>query len=237
MLLCHCEPRVAIDKFFRNMSQYKLIIFDFDGTLAITHQAIVFCITKTFEYFQVSPPAAEQIIGTIGINLSDAFKILYPQIDVTEIPKWIETYRSYYRTEGEKQLDLFPGTKEILHLASQSGFSLGVISNKHVNFVNSFLEKSKIHTFFDLIVGDNGEIVQKPSPTVFYSIIKPLFPELDNSQVLVVGDTAVDLLFAKNAQIDSCWAAYGYGDPTQCLALKPNFVINEIAELAALVTN
>jgi phosphoglycolate phosphatase len=219
------------------MSQYKLIIFDFDGTLAITHQAIVFCIAKTFENFQVAPPAADQIIGTIGISLPNAFKILYPAIDETEIPKWIETYRSYYRTEGEKQLDIFSGTKEILQLASQSGFSLGVISNKHVNFVNSFLEKSKLHTFFDLIVGDNGEIVQKPSPTVFYSIIKPLFPELDNSQVLVVGDTAVDLLFAKNAQIDSCWAAYGYGDPTECLALKPNFVINEIAELAALITN
>lgn len=213
------------------MSQYKLIIFDFDGTLAITHKAIVFCIAKTFEFFQIAPPPPSTIQGTIGMNLANAFKILHPQIEETEIPLWIETYRSYYRTEGEQQLELFPGTKAILQSASKSGLSLGVFSNKHVNFVNLFLEKLRIHSFFDLIVGDNGRIIQKPDPAVFYSIIKPLFPELDNSQVLMVGDTAVDLLFAKNAGIDACWAAYGYGSRTECLGLKPTFAIENISEL------
>jgi len=219
----------------RNMSQYKLIIFDFDGTLAITHKAIVFCITKTFENFQIAPPASSTIRGTIGMNLANTFKILAPAIDETQIPVWIETYRSYYRTEGEKQLELFPGTKTILQLASESGLSLGVFSNKQVNFVNLFLDKFKIHSFFDLIVGDNGEITQKPDSTVFDSILKPLFPDLDNSQVLMVGDTAVDLLFAKNAGIDACWAAYGYGDRTECLGLQPRFVINNISEVDRII--
>ena len=219
------------------MSQYKLIIFDFDGTLAITHKAIVSCITKTFESFNIAPPDADTIRATIGINLPNTFKILHPAIEESAIPEWVETYRSYYRTEGEKQLDLFPGTKEILRLASKSGLSLGVFSNKHVIFVNLFLEKLRINGFFDLILGDNGQIIQKPNPSVFYSIIKPLFPELDNSQVLMVGDTAVDLLFAKNAGIDVCWAAYGYGDRPECLALAPTFAIEDISELAAIVQN
>ena len=219
------------------MSQYKLIIFDFDGTLAITHKAIIYCFTKTFENFNIIPPAADTIISTIGINLPNSFKILHPAIEESAIPEWVETYRSYYRTEGEKQVDLFPGTKQILQLVSKSGLSLGVFSNKHVNFVNLFLTKLKIHSFFDLILGDNGQIIPKPNPAVFHSIIKPLFPELDNSQVLMVGDTAVDLLFAKNAGIDVCWAAYGYGDRAQCLALEPTFAIDDISELAAVVKN
>ncbi|MEG3840559.1 HAD family hydrolase [Microcoleus sp. herbarium14] len=219
------------------MSQYKLIIFDFDGTLAITHKAIISCITKTFESFNIAPPAAETIRATIGINLPNTFKFLHPAIEERAIPAWVETYRSFYRTEGEKQLDLFPGTKQLLQLASKSGLSLGVFSNKHVSFVNVFLEKLRINGLFDLILGDNGQIIQKPNPAVFYSIIKPLFPELDNSQVLMVGDTAVDLLFAKNAGIDVCWAAYGYGDRAECLALEPTFAIDNILELAAIVQN
>ena len=219
------------------MSQYKLIIFDFDGTLAITDKAIISCIAKTFENFNIAPPGADTIRATIGINLQNTFKLLYPAIEESAIPTWVETYRSFYRTEGEKQLDLFPGTKQLLQLVSKSGLSLGVFSNKHVSFVNLFLEKLRIHGLFDLILGDNGQIMQKPNPTVFYSIIKPLFPELDNSQVLMVGDTAVDLLFAKNAGIDVCWAAYGYGDRTECLALQPTFVIDNISELAAIVQN
>ena len=219
------------------MSQYKLIIFDFDGTLAITHKAIISCITKTFESFEIEPPAAETIRATIGINLPNTFKMLYPAIEESAIGEWVETYRSFYRTEGEKQLDLFPGTKEFLQLASKLGLNLVVYSNKHVSFVNLFLEKLRINGSFDLVLGDNGEIILKPNPTVFYSIIKPLFPELDNSQVLMVGDTAVDLLFAKNAGIDVCWAAYGYGDRAECLALKPTFAIDNISELAAIVLN
>jgi len=219
------------------MSKYKLIIFDFDGTLAITHKAIIFCFTKTFENFNITPPGADTIIGTIGINLPNTFKLLHPAIEESAIPEWVETYRSYYRTEGEKQVDLFPGTKQIVQLARQSGLSLGVFSNKHVSFVNLLLQNLKIQSFFDLILGDDGQILLKPNPAVFHSIIKPLFPELDNSQVLMVGDTAVDLLFAKNAGIDACWAAYGYGDRAQCLALEPTFAIEDISELVALVQN
>ena len=219
------------------MSQYNLIIFDFDGTLAITHKAIVFCFTKTFESYNIAPPSADTIIGTIGINLPNTFKILHPAIEESAIPEWVETYRSYYRTEGEKQVDLFAGTKQVLQLARQSGLIMGVFSNKHVNFVNLLLQDLKIHSFFDLILGDNGEIILKPNPAVFHSIIKPMFPELDNSQVLMVGDTAVDLLFAKNAGIDVCWAAYGYGDRAQCLALEPTFAIDDISELAVFVQN
>ena len=219
------------------MSQYKLIIFDFDGTLAITHKAIISCIAKTFESFEIEPPATDTIRATIGINLPNTFKMLYPAIEESAIGEWVETYRSFYRTEGEKQLDLFPGTKEFLQLASKSGLSLIVLSTKHVNFVNLFLEKLRIQSFFELILGDNGQIILKPNSAVFYSIIKPLFPELDNSQVLMVGDTAVDLLFAKNAGIDVCWAAYGYGDRTECLALEPTFAIDNILELTAIVHN
>lgn len=219
------------------MSQYKLIIFDFDGTLAITHKAIVFCFTKTFESFNIIPPAADTIIGTIGINLPKSFTILHPAIEESAIPEWVETYRSYYRTEGEKQVDLFAGTKQVLQLARQSGLSMGVFSNKHVIFVNLLLKQIKIHSFFDFILGENGQIIPKPNPAVFHSIIKPMFPELDNSQVLMVGDTAIDLLFAKNAGIDVCWAAYGYGDRAQCLALEPTFAIDDISELAVFVKN
>ncbi|MEK0181855.1 HAD family hydrolase [Microcoleus anatoxicus] len=219
----------------RKMSQYKLIIFDFDGTLAITHNAIISCITKTFEKFLLVPPNPDVIQSTIGINLAQTFQILHPALEATEIPLWLETYRYYYRTEGEKQLALFSGTKEILQLAKKAELSLGVISNKQLNFVNLFLERLTIYSFFDLIIGDDGEMVQKPDPTVFYSIVKPLFPELNNSEVLMVGDTAVDLLFAKNAQIDACWAAYGYGVRDECVSLEPTFVINNIEELFSII--
>jgi phosphoglycolate phosphatase len=102
---------------------------------------------KLLKIFNIIPPAADTIIGTIGINLPNTFKILHPAIEESAIPEWVETYRSYYRTEGEKQVDLFPGTKQILQLVSKSGLSLGVFSNKQVSFVNLLLKRLKSTVF------------------------------------------------------------------------------------------
>jgi phosphoglycolate phosphatase len=217
------------------MSQYKLIIFDFDGTLAMTREAIVFCMVKTFAYFNVTQPAAEIIRGTIGLSLANTFKILHPAILETAIPQWIETYRFYYRTEGEKIIALFPGTKDFILSAVKSGLNLVIYSNKQENMINLLLESLQIRKFFYSIVGDNGKNKPKPDPSAFYSVIQPLFADLDNSQILMVGDTEVDLMFAKNAGIDVCWVACGYGNRDECLALKPNFTIDRISELAAIV--
>ncbi|WP_332985412.1 HAD family hydrolase [Microcoleus sp. A003_D6] len=70
--------------------------------------------------------------------------MLHSAIAENAIPEWVETYRSYYRTEGEKQVELFTGAKQILQLARQSGLSLGFLSNKHVSFVNLLLQNLKI---------------------------------------------------------------------------------------------
>lgn len=218
-----------------NDLQYKLLIFDFDGTLAITHKGIISCILKTFTTFGVSLPHEWDIQATIGISLGEAFKILYPELEDSQVPNWVETYRRFYRTDGEQQLDLYPGTQELLDFALKADCVLTVLSNKHIDFVNSFLKKLGIHPYFQLIIGDNGKIKKKPDPSLYYSEIQPIFPEIKQHQVLMIGDSTADLLFAENVQIDACWAAYGYGNPTQCLALKPTHIIHEISELSVIL--
>ncbi|HEY6375047.1 MAG TPA: HAD hydrolase-like protein, partial [Edaphobacter sp.] len=52
----------------------------------------------------------------------------------------------------------------------------------------------------------------------------------------VVGDTETDILFAKNANLLSCWATYGYGDARRCKALSPDFELHKLTDLPALIT-
>lgn len=225
------------NKFIEFMKKYQLIIFDFDGTLAITHQAIISCAIKTFEAFNITPPTAEEIKSTIGIPLASAFKRFHPIIQEEDLPRWVETYRSFYRTEAVFQLSLFPYTEEVIHFASSSGFNLVILSNKQTQFIESALEKFEINSCFKLIIGDDGETPLKPNPSVFYSKIQPMFPDIPNHQILVVGDSDVDLLFANNAGLDVCWAAYGYGDTTNCLSLNPTYVIDNLSQLIPIISN
>jgi len=63
----------------------------------------------------------------------------------------------------------------------------------------------------------------------------PLLAKPAAEEVLVVGDTEWDLFFARNGGLKSCWGAYGYGDPEECRALRPHYVIAAITDLPKLV--
>lgn len=58
---------------------------------------------------------------------------------------------------------------------------------------------------------------------------------MNTSQVLVVGDTEVDLAYAQNIGAASCWAAYGYGRSASCAALAPHFVVCSPTDLLPCV--
>ena len=48
------------------MFRYKLVIFDFDGTLFATHQAIIHSVIRTFEAMKKVAPTHEAIYSTIN---------------------------------------------------------------------------------------------------------------------------------------------------------------------------
>jgi phosphoglycolate phosphatase len=58
---------------------------------------------------------------------------------------------------------------------------------------------------------------------------------MQSRQILMVGDTELDILFAKKSGMSCCWVSYGYGDAQRCRALKPEHEIASIAELPMLV--
>jgi phosphoglycolate phosphatase len=220
------------------MNRYRLIIFDFDGTLATnTYNAISLCFAKTFQRFHVVPPSQEAVKSIIGLNLVDAFRLLNAPINgKTDLDIWIAIYRALYTEIGEIQTALYPGTKEILAFAVRSDLKLAVISNKGTEAINSSLEMYGIRQLVSLVVGENNQAIRKPDPMLFYSIIQPLIGGIRNTETLVVGDTITDLLFAKNSKLDSCWASYGYGNREECIAMRPTFIINDISELYSILS-
>jgi phosphoglycolate phosphatase len=220
------------------MNRYRLIIFDFDGTLATnTYNAISLCFAKTFQRFHVVPPSQEAVKSIIGLNLVDAFRLLNAPINgKTDLAIWIAIYRALYTEIGEIQTALYPGTKEILAFAVRSDLKLAVISNKGTEAINSSLEMYGIRQLVSLVVGENNQAIRKPDPMLFYSIIQPLIGGIRNTETLVVGDTITDLLFAKNSKLDSCWASYGYGNREECIAMRPTFIINDISELYSILS-
>ena len=65
----------------KKINNYKLLIFDWDGTLMDSTQAIVKSFQRTADDLKLPRPKREQIKEYIGLNAQDQQELLFPDID------------------------------------------------------------------------------------------------------------------------------------------------------------
>lgn len=219
------------------MSNYKLIILDFDGTLCATHEAILFCIKRTFATFNMTVPDHDFIDKIIraGLGMEKTLNILSPELTSPQIHDLLATYEKIYLAEGEQKSAPFSKAEEVLATLYNTGFILTIVSNKSIAAVNAALERFQLKKYIAVVVGDTKTLRKKPDPMAYIDYIQPKFTEVNPREVLMIGDTPADLLFAQNIRADSCWAEYGYGDAKTCRALKPTYIIKHLTDILAIL--
>jgi phosphoglycolate phosphatase len=216
----------------------RLCILDFDGTLCGTHDAIAFCIDATFDYYgvpRVSAQRREAVIET-GVVMAEAMAILNAGTPYErDAEQWAATYRALYREHGLAHSYLFPGVKEALQQLKASGRALVIASNKAPASVDIALAHYGLAPFIDMAVCDPQGVPKKPDPASYTRLIAPAFPGLKPDEIVMVGDTAADLGFARNIGAYFAWAGYGYGDPNAGLSTGSDVVLNAFSELPNLL--
>ena len=142
--------------------------------------------------------------------------------------------RNIYHDEHLEKTPCFEGVEATLHVLKKKGFSLNVLSNKPYRSMIALLKQLNLNVLFDVIVGPETTGHPKPDPSGMKHIMDccSCLPE----EMLMVGDTRVDLQTADYCQIDSVLVSYGYGDVD---ALKKEFspwaVIDRFSELERLL--
>jgi phosphoglycolate phosphatase len=221
------------------MSSFKVVVFDYDGTLFDTRPAIVHCIQRAFAACGRPVPTLEAATGTVrtGLPLQESFFVLDKNLraDGTALNEIVKAYRKIYLGEGAPLTKPFVGVRDALQDIHARGTKCVVVSNKGIAAIRQSLDQSQLSSFVDLVFGDEPGLPKKPDPAIVIDHILPRYASLRREQMLVVGDTEIDILLAKRTEIHCCWASYGYGETEHCRALKPEHEISSIEELPALV--
>lgn len=215
--------------------RYRLILFDFDGTLCDSRDGIVQCMGHAFRSFGRSAPGVEAVQRVIGLPIADCFKRLAPDLSEDEIPGWIAVYREVYHSTGQNLNKLFPGTREAVARLAKNGSTLGVVSNKGQSGLEEACVRMGLAPYFSLLAGARSGRPRKPEAAFYQAFVRSEYPEIDPAEVLIVGDTTTDLLFARNVGAAGCYAVWGYGEEKECLALGPAFVAASLGELPELI--
>jgi len=185
-----------------------VILFDLDGTLIDSTQAILASFYHSFKVLDFKfKGKREDIENLIGYPL----ELMYLDLGVEEnkIPAFILEYKKNYKKISLTQTFLLKDAKEALLLASTFA-RLAIVTTKTRQGSIPLLENMGLLSYFECIIG--REDVHKPKPDK-EAILKALshmnIPTKDN--IYMIGDTKLDLLSAKAAKINAIGVLCGYG--------------------------
>ncbi len=208
-----------------------LIVFDLDGTLAdsladLTNAANYAC--RQLRLPEHSPEAVKSMIG--GGERKFMERVVGPG-NQQYVEECLKLYLDYYTRHCGDLTRLYPGVPETLkRLAAKQ---LVVLSNKRLSLTEQVLRVLGIFPFFIAVRGGGDEVELKPSPQQLFSVLTDL--GVPPHRAVMVGDKPADVLAGRAAATFTVAVTYGYGDAAALREARPDFLIDHLFELTALV--
>ncbi|WP_373740706.1 HAD-IA family hydrolase [Neisseria sp.] len=212
--------------------QPKLIIFDWDGTLADTTSPITRCFQATFAECGLPVPDSETVRALIGYNLKTIVSRLAPDASEDTQTLLRETYTAHYLNPNNHNMRLFDTAIPCLQTLKQQGYWLAVATGKGRTGLDQAIAQTGTADFW-LATACASEQPSKPAPDMVFKLCDEL--GLRPSESLIVGDTTYDLEMAANAGAPAVGITTGAHSADTLRQCRPLAVINSLNELPELL--
>ena len=208
----------------------KVIIFDFDGTIADTYQAVVDITNGLSTEFGYEPLDEDSL--KLLKDLSSKDIVRHSEISLFKLTFLLRRVR---KELGKQIQDLEPisDMPEVLKKLKQHDYTLGIITSNAEENVTAFLQKRNLDRFFDFVYS---------GATIFgkHRIIRRIIKKyrFDPKEVIYVGDETRDIRSAQKSNVGVIAVTWGFNSDKilseynpDFLVEKPSNILNAIAEL------
>ena len=211
----------------------KLIIFDFDGTLADTEALITQTMQKTIEALHLEPRSREQCRAMIGLPLKETFMRLIPMTGEMG-DRCVDTYSQIFgRDNRPGVVRLFPHVADTLAALYAHSYTLTIATSRHRESLMEFLQGMQIDTYFRYIVTVSDVAQAKPHPDMVLQTMEYL--SIAPADTLMVGDAVYDIQMGHNAGVHTCGVTYGNGTRADMVACQADHIIDDFGQLGSLL--
>lgn len=207
---------------------YRLVIFDWDGTLLDSVGSIVECTEVTLAALGLAAVPESTIRGVLGLGLRETVETLCPGCDEELFQRVLETYRKHWFGGYFTKPVLFAGVGEALVELQGMGYLLAVATAKGRAGLDADLAATGLSGRF-VTSRTSTESPSKPHPGMVLEILDEL--AVPAAQALLVGDTTHDLRMAANAGVTGVAVCCGSHRRAELLALEPAGCLASAVEL------
>lgn len=207
--------------------QKKVLIFDFDGTLADTLEVIVKITNDLAEEFGYPPSNQEDLAK---IRHLGAWQVIQRSgVSVFKLPLLIRELQKRLAQEIE-YINLFPGMQETLEDLKSSGHILGVVTSNSGENVNKFLVAHQMQEIFDFVAS---------STTLFgkHRTLKKIIDKhhLDLKNTMYIGDETRDIEAAHKIGLEVIAVSWGFNSVEVLETHAPEYLIHSPLDLIKII--
>ena len=178
--------------------QKTAFIWDLDGTLLDSYEAILSGIEETFSQFSI-PYDKEQVrefilkysVQDLLVQVAEERKL---DVEV------LNQVRAQSLAEKNTQVVLLPGAREVLAWADRAGIRQFVYTHKGDNAF-TILRDLSLESYFTEILTSQSGFARKPNPEAAIYLLDKY--QLNPEKTYYIGDRTLDVEFAQNSGIQS----------------------------------
>lgn len=208
--------------------RYRMVIFDWDGTLMDSLANIVSSMQQAALAVELAPRSEPEIHEIIGLGLPEAIRVLYPELSLQQADSMREHYATSYLGNLASESGLYSGIRPLLDELHRGEVPLSIATGKSRRGLDRVLASQQVaHLFRSSRCADESR--SKPHPQMLLDLLD--LHCLSPDQVVMVGDTEHDLRMAHAAGVDAVGVSWGAHAKPRLLACQPVYCANSVTEL------
>ena len=195
----------------------RLLIFDLDGTLVDSRLDLANSVNAMLHHYKRKELPADVIANYVGDGAPMLVRrALGDPDDERFVHEALDFFIRYYREHKLDNTHLYAGVLEALTalgtVSNGNQRAMAILSNKPVNPTRQISQALGLSEFFVQIYGGNSFPTKKPDPQGVDALLRET--NCSSEEAIIIGDSDVDVLTARNAGIWSCGVSYGFAPHT-----------------------
>ena len=209
----------------------RLVIFDLDGTLVNSKDDLVDSVNATRCWMGLDALPADLVASYVGDGAPLLIRrAMGPNATRSQLEEALAYFLGYYREHMLDKTRAYPGVRVALDELQGRRIPMAILTNKPVRFSRDLVAGLDLAGFFFQIYGGNSFEEKKPHPIGVDTLIAEAGAKRDSTWM--VGDSATDILTARNAGIRAVGVTYGI-KPDSLKSVPPDLVLDTLAALPA----